>query len=203
MAARTRTWTLLRRATAAAAAVALAAGLAGCGGDAEALPFSGTVLDNPYTVPATQLTDTDDQPFSLADDTDERLTMVFFGYVNCVDICPAVLNHLASAMTRLDEDDRDQVQVVLVSSDPENDTPETLRTYLDRFDPSFVGLDGDLSTVIDIGRELSVGIDPDDPGGHTTYVMGVDAADEVPVFWDAQTTPAQFASDIHSLLQDG
>ncbi|WP_148614723.1 SCO family protein [Nocardioides rubriscoriae] len=176
--------------------------LAGCGSD-EQKPFSGRVLDTPYTVPATPLTDTDGQPFSLVDDLDKRLTLVFFGYVNCVDICPAVLNHLASAMTRLDDADRKQVDVVLVTSDPRTDTPASLRTYLDRFDTSFIGLDGDFDTIRAVGLDLAVGIDDRDPGGHTTQVLGVERETHtVPVYWDADTSPAQFADDIHTLLED-
>lgn len=184
-----------------AAGLASAVLLAGCGGDEQA-PFSGTVLDNPYTVPTTELVDTAGEPFSLADDTDKRLTMVFFGYVNCVDICPAVLSNLASAMTRLDDADRDQVEVVMVTSDPDTDTPESLRAYLDRFDTSFVGLDSDFDTIRTVGRELAVGIDEKDPGGHTTQVMGVDSGDESPVYWSADTSPSEFANDIHTLLED-
>jgi protein SCO1/2 len=176
--------------------------LGGCGGDEQA-PFSGRVLDAPYTVPATPLVDTDGQPFSLVDDTDKRLTLVFFGYVHCVDVCPAVLNHLASAMTRLDDADRKQVDVVLVTSDPRNDTPASLRTYLDRFDTSFIGLDGDFDTVRAVGLDLAVGIDDRDPGGHTTQILGIEnETDTVPVYWDADTSPAQFADDIHTLLED-
>ena len=191
----------VRRAATAAALVGLGAGLlTGCGDDAA--PFSGTVLDNPYTVPTTALTDTDGEPFSLAEDTEKRLTLVFFGYVNCVDVCPAVLSNLASAMTRLDDEDRDDVEVVLVSSDPDNDTPESLRAYLDRYDESFVGLDGDFETIAAVGRELAVGIDARDPGGHTTQVMGIDSTDISPVYWGSDTTPAQYADDIHTLLEE-
>lgn len=175
--------------------------LAGCGDD-EPQPFSGVPLDNPYTVPATPLTDTDGEPFSLADDTDKRLTMVFFGYVNCVDICPAVLNHLASAMTRLSDEDRKQVDVVMVTSDPETDTPESIRAYLDTFDESFIGLTSDFDTIEAVGRDLAVGIDRADPGGHTTQIMGVDIDDQAPVYWSADTSPSQFADDIHTLLED-
>ena len=190
---------MARRLLAAALLVVLAAVTAGCGDD-DPPPFSGTVLDNPYRVPDTDLTDTDGQPFSLADDTDKRLTLVFFGYVNCPDICPAVLNRLTSALTRLDDADREEVQVVFVTSDPERDTPERIREYLDSFDSSFVGLTSDLDTIIDVGRDLAVGIDRDDPGGHTTTILGIDNADEAPVFWRQDTSPSQYAADIHTLL---
>jgi protein SCO1 len=192
-----------RRLAAVVGALALVLGLAACSGDDEQRPFSGTVLETPYQVPATPLTDTDGEPFSLADDTDKRLTLVFFGYVNCADICPAVLGNLASALTRLDEADRDQVDVVMVTSDPDNDTPEALHRYLERFDPSFIGLTSDFDTISSVGKALAVGIDRQDPGGHTTQVLGVDVADEAPVYWSAETTPGEYADDIHTLLQDG
>ncbi len=187
------------RAVAPALLLALTVLVAGCGGDDPA-PFSGTVLDNPYRVPDTDLTDTDGEPFSLAADTDERLTLVFFGYVRCPDICPAVLNHLASALTRLDDADRDDVQVVFVSSDPTHDTPPRIRDYLDRYDESFVGLTGDLDTVVEVGQGLAVGIDRQDPGGHTTTIIGIDSDDEAPVFWRQDASPSQLADDIHTLL---
>ncbi len=176
--------------------------LSACSGSSASEPFAGRVLDSPYQVPDVALTDTDGEPFSLAADTDERLTLVFFGYTRCEDICPAVLSHLASALTRLDDTDRSQVQVVMVTSDPDHDTPAVLRDYLDRFDTSFIGLTSDFTTIADVGKALAVGIDRTDPGGHTTQIMGVDPADEAPVYWGQDTTPAQFANDIHTLLED-
>ena len=50
--------------------------------------FSGAVLHQPYHVPATELADTDGTPYSLANSTDKRLTLVFFGYTHCPDECP-------------------------------------------------------------------------------------------------------------------
>lgn len=175
--------------------------LTACGGDEKA-PFSGRVLDTPLQVAETPLTDTDGQDYSLVADTDRRLTLVFFGYTRCEDVCPAVLSHLASALTRLDEADRDQVDVVMVSSEPDYDTPERIRAYLDGFDTSFIGLTSDFDTVEGVGKDLIAAIDRDDPGGHTTLIMGVDPSDEAPVYWGQDTTAGQFATDFHSLLED-
>ena len=65
--------------------------------------YHGAVLEQPYVVPETPLTDTDGEPYSLAADTDKPLTLVFFGYTHCPDICQVVMANLASALTRLDE----------------------------------------------------------------------------------------------------
>ncbi len=192
----------------AVAGLAVTALLAGCGGSASG-EVAGAVLTEPYTVPATSLTDTDGQDFSLADDTDERLTLVFFGYTHCPDICQAVMANVTAGLTRLDDADRDQVEVVFVTTDPARDDEQVLRTYLDRFDPSFVGLTGDLDTIADIGLEVGVAVEEGErlPSGgyevtHSTQVLGVDGNDEVPILWTEGTSASEFASDIHTLLGD-
>jgi protein SCO1 len=182
--------------------------LTACGGGDDA-PLAGAVLDQPYVVPATALTDTDGESYSLADDTDKRLTLVFFGYTHCPDICQVVLSTLASAMTRLDEADHEQVDVVFVTTDPERDTEKVLRNYLDRFDPTFIGLTGPLDSIIDVGRDLAVAVEHGDklPSGgydvtHGTSVLAIDGGDEVPILWTQGTSATQFASDVHQLLED-
>jgi protein SCO1/2 len=176
--------------------------LGACSSDPDDVKFHGKVLDHPYQVPDIALTDTDGQPFSLATDTDKRMTLVFFGYTNCPDICQTVMGAIATAMLRLDEADRKQVDVVFVTTDPTRDTEQVLRSYLDSLDPSFVGLTGDITTIAEIGEALAVGVDTANPDVHTTTIMAIDTDDESPVYWGAETTSAQFASDIHSLLEE-
>ena len=137
-------------------ALALLFALAGCGGD-DVKPgeLHGKVLDPPFDVDATALESTDREPYSLVGNTDKRLTLVFFGYTNCPNICGTVMGNLASAMTRLDERDRDQVDVVFVTTDPERDTGPVLRRYLDRFDRSFIGLNGPIDQIAAVGRSTS------------------------------------------------
>ncbi len=178
--------------------------LSACGGDEE---LTGAVLDTPYVVPATPLTDTDGASYSLSESTDERLTLVFFGYTNCPDICQVVMQTLASAMTRLDEADRDQVDVVFVTTDPARDDAAALRDYLDRFDPAFIGLTGPLPRIIDIGKDLAVAVEHGDklPSGgydvtHGTAVLGIDGDDRVPIVWTQDTSATEYAADVHQLL---
>jgi protein SCO1/2 len=136
---------------------------------------------------------------------------VFFGYTNCPDICGTVMGNLASAMTRLDSSDRDQVEVVFVTTDPERDTAEVLRRYLDHYDKSFVGVTDDPSKIDDIAavaRSVAVGMGDKLPTGgydvdaHTTQVTGIDSDDQAPIYWSQSTSSAQFAQDIHTLLGD-
>lgn len=179
-----------------------------CGGGDDA-PLTGAVLDEPYVVPTTPLTDTDGASYSLAGDTDKRLTLVFFGYTHCPDVCQVVLSTLASAMTRLDKADHEQVDVVFVTTDPERDTGKVLRNYLDRFDPTFIGLTGPIGSIIDVGKGMAVAVEQGHqlPSGgydvtHGTSVLAIDGGDEVPILWTQGTSATQFASDVHQLLEE-
>ena len=182
--------------------------LAGCGSDAPSEgDVNGAVLTDPYVVPDTELTDTDGRPYSLADDTDKRLTLVFFGYTHCPDICQTVMANVAAGLTRLDEAEREEVDVVFVTTDPARDDEEALRTYLDRFDPGFLGLTGDLDTITDLGNTLGVAVEKGEklPSGgyevtHGTQVIGVDADDRAPIVWLQDTSAAEYAADVHLLL---
>jgi protein SCO1/2 len=183
--------------------------LAGCGDDSPAT-FTGQRLDHPFTVPDIALTATDGSAYSLASDRDDPLTLVFFAYTHCPDICPMVLGALASALTRLDDDDRDQVGVVVVTTDPSRDDEQVMRDYLDGFDPTWEGLTGDLDTIIDVAAALKTYVNDGtklpsggyDLGSHGTSVIGIDDSGEASVYWQQDTSPAQFASDIHTLLNE-
>ena len=192
------------RSTLVAGLIALAVTVSACGGNQK---FAGVVLDQPYRIDGTALTDTDGQPYSLTKDNDARLTLVFFGYTHCPDICGTVMSSLASAVTRLDAADRKQVQVVFVTTDPRRDDEQTLRRYLDHYDPDFLGLTGSLPDIVTVGDSVHVPIEKGAklPSGgyevvHGTTVIAIDHHDEVPVVWTDGTSAAQYAADIHSLL---
>lgn len=194
----------------AAAGVLLAVlALTSCGDDEPtADSLHGSPVDPPFTVSSQELVDTDGAPYSLTDDTDKRLTLVFFGYTNCPDICGTVLGNLASALTRLDEDDREQVEVVFVTTDPARDTGEVVRGYLDRYDPAFIGVTGELADIEAVAASVAVGMGEELPSGgyevdaHSTQVTGIDIGDEAPIFWPQTTSPSEFAEDIHTLLRE-
>lgn len=207
----------------AALAVALSAVLvAGCGQtSADRSPvadlsmhdedgMNGAVLTKPYDVPDLTLTDTRDQPYSLATDTRNAVTLVFFGYTHCPDICQVVMADIASAMTRLDPADRRQVGMLFVTSDPSRDDPATLRTYLDRFDPRFEGLTGDLRVIRKAADALGVPIEKGDrlPSGgyavaHGTQIVGMGADGRAPIVWTEGTSAAQLAQDLSRMVAHG
>ena len=112
----------------------------------------GSVIDTPIPKPALTLTDTHGEAFDLRAETEGYLTLVFFGYTHCPDICPVHMANLGAAFGVLAAELRDRTKVIFVSTDPERDTAERLRTWLDRFDRAFIGLRG---SVDDINAALS------------------------------------------------
>jgi protein SCO1 len=169
--------------------------------------FNGSQPSTAYAVPGTQLRDADGAAYSLVEQTTKPVTLVFFGFTNCPDICNLVMANIASGLLRLDEDDRDDVDVVFVTTDPARDDGPTLRRYLDAFNDRFIGLTGPLDDIVDIGEAFHVFMkrEPKLPTGgynvsHTTHYFAVDGNDQVPVLWSADTTPAQLAADLHKLL---
>ena len=85
-----------------------------------------------------QLTDFNGQPRTLAD-FKGKVVVMFFGYVQCPDVCPTTLLQMAQLKQRLGADGG-RLQVLFVSVDPERDTPQVLRAYMDSFDPTFLAL---------------------------------------------------------------
>lgn len=131
-------------------ALVLAALTPGC--DARRAPSAGTPeaggasagreYPNPRPKPNFVLTDTEGKPYAFRDAGQGTVTLLFFGYTNCPDVCPVTMANIAAALHKLPDEVARQVTVVFVTTDPERDTPGRLRAWLDHFDQRFIGLTG-------------------------------------------------------------
>jgi protein SCO1/2 len=137
----------LKRGLGLAAGLAMAVLLASCGertGGAGPAPpadaFKGIDITGAQYADALSLPDADGRLRTLAD-FKGKVTVVFFGFTQCPDVCPTTLAELAEVKRRLGPGG-ERVQGVFVTIDPERDTPELLRAYMGSFDPSFVALRG-------------------------------------------------------------
>lgn len=105
-------------------------------------PYEGTVLLTPLPTGPFTLTDQRGEPFRFPRDTDGRVTLLYFGYTHCADICPGTLAGIAVALRELSADVARQVDVVFVTVDPARDTVEVVREWVGLFSEDFVGLTG-------------------------------------------------------------
>jgi protein SCO1/2 len=135
-----------------------------------------TVLDTPQDAADLELTLAADGSRVRFGEVAERATwtLVFFGFVDCPDVCPITMARLAELYRDLGEPDA--LQVAMITVDPENDDAERLRRYVRGFHPSFVGLTGGSDDVAAAARRFFIGYNG--TGGtivHTEAVGLVDA----------------------------
>ena len=169
--------------------------------------LGGSSLPEPYSMPEVSLTDTSGRPYNLATTPSKPVTLLFFGYTNCPDVCIAVLSDVSLALQRMTPADRDQIQLVFVTTDPARDKEKQIRTYLDRFNASFVGLTGSLSTIKRAAGEVGVDIQgmkrlPSGgyEVGHSAQVIGFDHDSGV-VLWTPGTSIAALKHDFALLVE--
>lgn len=196
-----------------------AATLAGCGtspdqdgpaakvGERPGGYLAGTQVTGGPPLPDITLTDTTGAPFALATDVTTPVVLLFFGYTHCPDICPGILADLASARQRAGDQVSAATTVVLVSTDPARDTPEVLKKYLERIDPSFVGLTGDLEVIRQAGMSLGITMEQTAqlPSGgyeieHGTQVYGFGADRTAQVLWTQGTSIGDYKEDLATLV---
>ncbi len=180
----------------ATAALALLSGalVALSGRDGPAAPEAATVYQAPRPFPAIDLIDHNGDAFGR-EQLVGRWSWLFFGFTHCPDVCPTTLQLLKQARGTIG-DDSALPEVVLISVDPERDTPATLARYVGHFDPEFVGVTGSSEAIDRLTEALYVSYAkvPDDNGGytvdHSAAVFFVNPRAEVV----AVTTPPHAAS---------
>jgi protein SCO1 len=167
----------------------------------------GSSLPEPYSMPEVSLTDTSGRPYNLATTPSKPATLLFFGYTHCPDVCITVLSDVALAMQRLTAADRDQIQFIFVTTDPARDKEKQIRRYLDRFNPSFVGLTGPLPMIKRAATQVGVdiqGMEKLPSGGyevgHSAQVIGFSRNSGV-VLWTPGTPIAALKQDFALLVE--
>lgn len=192
-------------------AAALAAGLAACGSAEGRLSRSGLYgaeLRPPKPKPDFTLTATDGSRFPFRARTDGFLTLLFFGYTHCPDVCPVHMANLGAVIQKLPADVTNRIRVVFVTTDPARDTPARLRGWLDRFDPSFIGLTGSeaevqaaqqAAGVLPAVREPSAS-DTSYTVGHAAYVIAYTADNLARAMYPFGTRQSDWAHDLPLLV---
>ena len=119
------------------------------------------LLPQSRSVPALEMTDQNGQPVTM-DQLKGKWSLLFFGYTFCPDGCPTTLAQLRQVKSELPKEAAERLQVVLVSVDPNRDTPTQLKQYLGYFDTEFRGVTGSLETTQKLANALSIPFIPAD-----------------------------------------
>ena len=193
-------------------ALCVAGSLAGCDKLGPSAPaaaaFNGVDITGAEYGRELALPDADGQARTLGD-FKGKVSVVFFGYTQCPDVCPTTLAELARIKQSLGADGS-RVQGVFVTVDPERDTAEVLKAYVGNFDPSFVALRGSAAQTTAAAREFKVffakvpGKTPDSyTMDHTAGSYVIDAKGRLRLFERYGTPPEALAADLKQLLKEG
>ena len=173
----------------------------------KAAAFNGTELDPLKPAPSFTLTTNGDTPVSL-DSFRGKIVLLYFGYTFCPDICPTTLAQLSRVRESLGAK-ADQVQVVMITVDPERDTPQVMGQYVQRFDPSFVGLSGSLDQISPIAAAYGISFHKEPTTGaggylvdHTPAVTVIDKQGNRRLIESYGTTDNAYESDLRTLLKE-
>jgi protein SCO1/2 len=153
---------------------------------------------------AFHLIDQNGKPFGDAD-LKGKWRLVFFGYTHCPDTCPTTLNELPLALDRLGRE-RDAVGIVLITVDPERDTPEALKSYVESFDAPIVALTGTAEAVAQAAKAYRVyyAKHPRADGGydmdHSAVIYVMDPAGRFTATFTPDSTAEAIASRLQKLL---
>ena len=187
--------------------IAAIAGAAGCAREPRPpAPYAGLMLAQAKAKPDFTLTDDRGRPFRFRAATDGYLTLLYFGYTHCADVCPIQMANIAGAKHSLPPADQARLRVVFVTTDPDRDTQDRLRAWLGNFDSSFIGLRGTTAEIHAL--ETTFGLPQSQRGtgsmeyemGHAAMVLAFTPDDSLRLMYPSSTSREGWTSDLRRLL---
>ncbi|MBX0326632.1 SCO family protein [Oscillochloris sp. ZM17-4] len=174
------------------------------------LPTAGTEITPPkeltdFTLPSSE----GGAPLSLSDLRGKPI-LLYFGYTFCPDVCPTTMSEFIRVKQDLG-DQADQLTVLMVSVDPDRDTPEVMDRYMKAFDPSFIGMSGDDATLRKIGGEYGIYYKRHNVEGssaaylvdHSAATYLIDTQGRLRMVYSYGTPHTVMAPDVQRLIAEG
>lgn len=158
------------------------------------------------------LIDQNGQPFQLSK-LKGKVALFTFGFTHCPNICPTTLMDLATVYKALPAADRNRVQILFISVDPDRDRPEVLKNYIPYFDPGIAGLTGSKDAidraVNAYGASYEISRQPGDPPGvysvnHSAFTYLVNSRRKLELLYDYEklADTKRIVSDIEKVLNE-
>ena len=169
--------------------------------------FHGSVLQEPKLAAEIVLR-ADSGPVRLSDHHG-KITLLYFGYTSCPDICPTSLANLKLTLGNLSPEEAAQVQVIFISVDPARDTPEKLGQYVQLFDPSFIGATGTrdeidlITSAFNAYYKINSKSKDNYSVDHSGFITVIDRSGYVIMNWQHGTPSTDMSADLRYLLENG
>lgn len=181
--------------------------LAGCSSDQQnwnAKSISGLMPELAY-----ELTDTKGETVT-ARNADGNVRLMFFGFTSCPDICPTTLQKLSRAVSDLPESAQENVKIIFVSVDPDRDTPERIKSYVEFFDDDIIGLTGSEKNLRELSKRYrtTFGYETPDENGnydvsHSSAVYVFDRKGEARLLVRPGQSLEALTADLNALANEG
>ncbi|MCC6603595.1 MAG: SCO family protein [Anaerolineae bacterium] len=169
--------------------------------------WHGMVIQSYQPVTNFTLTSSNGEPVSLIDFRG-KVVMLYFGYTFCPDVCPATMIELSDAMEILGDKSED-VQVVMITLDPERDTPEVMQKYVTHFNDTFIGLTGTPEELIAVTAPMGIFYERHEGSSaagylidHTATVAVLDKEGKLRLVYPFGVTGADMAADLKYLVRE-
>jgi len=161
--------------------------------------FRGVVISPTAPAAEINLTDSNGQPFSLNNQRG-KVVLLYFGYTSCPDDCPATMAKLKLTMGLLGNLAQN-VQVLMVTTDPTHDNAAQMKKWMTGFYPTFLGLMGTTDQLQQAYNAYGVTVE-DGGDTHSTYLYVIDPKGNLRLTFDGPTMePQDVADDVQTLLK--
>ena len=160
-------------------------------------PFHGSLISPPQPAADFALTSQTQETVQLSD-FHGKYVLLFFGFTNCPDECPLTMGYLKQTYDKLG-DQADDVQVILITTDPDTDTPQVLGDYLNHFDPAFIGLTGTKDDLQSVWASYGVTV-MDNGETHSSFLYIIDPRGNLIATYPLLDTAEGITADLQNLL---
>lgn len=159
-------------------------------------------------LPEFRLYDHDNQPLENSH-LSGKWSLLFFGFTHCPDVCPTSLQALAEMMKKVgDNDVREAIQVIFVSVDPDRDTPEILKSYVQYFHPDFIGASAKIADLDILTKALGIAHSREKTSvaqqvygvSHSGAIVLINPAGEYAGLFSAPHNSSTLASDLSKII---
>jgi protein SCO1 len=160
--------------------------------------FKGSVITPPWPAADFTLTDHNGQQFTMSSQRG-KVVLLYFGFTHCPHECPLTMAHLKLALEQLGDLSKN-VQVLMVSTDPARDTPQSLKDFMSSFNPAFLGLMGSPDELQKVWKDYGVSV-MDGGETHSVYLYVIDPKGDIRETLGLEVEPKDIASDVRLLLR--
>lgn len=163
------------------------------------------VFKEPRNLPSFKLSDQTNAAFDNAR-LQGKWHLLYPGFTHCPDICPATMSHLKTFWQSLSDSEKEKLQIILFSIDPQRDSAERLADYIQQFNADFIGLRGNLAETYKLAKALNIAFTIIHPGehkqhynvDHSTNLVVLNPKGEYQGFFKPPFEPLQLKLLLHS-----